>query len=151
MFTNSAYLQLDDGAFDNEDCNQYLVDIVNIVDIGGLMAMDENSCFDNVDVLEGSFAPMDRALACLHETMVEITMECNVGASVELCDHATSRIQEVGSNIHHLRLVQINKSMHPRMVFRQVDDGIENSINQMKDWHETILEHLNTYKKRTRE
>jgi len=59
MFTNLAYLQLDDGAFDNEDCNQDLVDEVNIVDIGGFMAMDEDSCFDNVDVLEGSFAPMD--------------------------------------------------------------------------------------------
>jgi len=97
------------------------------------MAMDEDSCFDNVDVPEGSFAPMDWALACLHETMVEITMECTTGASVELCDHATSRIQEVGSNIHHLRLVWINKSMHPGMVFRRVDDGFENSINQMKD------------------
>jgi hypothetical protein len=59
MFTNLAYLQLDDGAFDNEDCNQDLVDEVNIVDIGGFMAMDEDSCFDNVDVPEGSFAPMD--------------------------------------------------------------------------------------------
>jgi hypothetical protein len=40
-----------------------------------------------------------------------------VGASVELRDHATSLIQGVGSNIHHLLLAQINKSMHLGMVF----------------------------------
>jgi hypothetical protein len=27
------------------------------------MAMDENSCFDNADMLEGSSAPMDQTLA----------------------------------------------------------------------------------------
>jgi hypothetical protein len=64
---------LDDGASDDQDYNQDLVDEVDIVDIGGLMTMDDDSCFDNVDVLEGSFAPMDQAQADLHETMVEIT------------------------------------------------------------------------------
>jgi hypothetical protein len=59
MFTDLTYLQLDDGAFDDEDYNQDQVDEVGIVDIGGLMTMDEDSCFDNVDVLEGSSAPMD--------------------------------------------------------------------------------------------
>jgi hypothetical protein len=40
-----------------------------------------------------------------------------MGASVELCDHATSFIRGVGSNIHHLLVAQINKSMHLGMVF----------------------------------
>jgi hypothetical protein len=52
--------------------------------------MDENSCFDNVDVSKGSFAPMDGALTHLHEIMVEIIVECTMGSNVELCDHATS-------------------------------------------------------------
>jgi hypothetical protein len=30
-----------------------------LLTLGGLMAMDDDSFFDNVDVLEGSFAPMD--------------------------------------------------------------------------------------------
>jgi hypothetical protein len=38
--------------------------------------MDEDSCFDNVDVLETSSTPMDQALARLHETMVKIIVEC---------------------------------------------------------------------------
>jgi hypothetical protein len=28
-----------------------------------------------------------------------------------------------------------------------MDDGFENSINRMKDWHKTMIEHLNTHKK----
>jgi len=90
MFANSTYLQLDDGVFEDEDCNQDLVDEVGIVDIGGFTTMDEDNCFDNVDVSKGSFAPMDRTLIHLHEIMAKIIMECTMGANVELCDHATS-------------------------------------------------------------
>ncbi len=49
MFVDLAYLQLDDGAFDDENCNQDLVDEVDIVDNGGFTTMDEDSCFDNVN------------------------------------------------------------------------------------------------------
>jgi len=59
MFADLTYLQLDDGVFDDEDCNQVPVNEVDIVYIGGFMAMDEDSCFDNVDVPKGSSAPMD--------------------------------------------------------------------------------------------
>jgi hypothetical protein len=59
MFVDLRYLQLDDGVSDDEDYNQDLVDEVNIVDIGGFSAMDEDSYFDNVDVPEGSSTPMD--------------------------------------------------------------------------------------------
>jgi hypothetical protein len=83
--------------------------------------------------------------------MVEIIAERTTSASIKLCDHATSLLQGVGSNIHHLRLAQVNKSMHPGMVFHRVDDGFENSINRMKDWHKTMMEHLDTHKKKTRE
>ncbi len=48
-------------ASDNEDYNQNPVGEVNIINIGGFTAMDEDSCFDNVVVLEGSFTPMDQA------------------------------------------------------------------------------------------
>jgi hypothetical protein len=36
-----------------------LVDEVGIVNIVGLMAMDEDNHFDNVNVSKGSFTPMD--------------------------------------------------------------------------------------------
>jgi hypothetical protein len=56
------------------------------------MAMDEDSCFENVNVPKGSSTPMDRALAHLHEIVAKITIEWIAGASVRLCDHATSLI-----------------------------------------------------------
>ncbi len=104
MFIDLTYFQLDDGVSNNKDYNQDLVDEVGIIDMGGLMAMDEDSCFDNVNVSEGSLSPMDRTLAHLHETMADITMECIAGTSVKLCDHATSFLQGIESNIHHLHL-----------------------------------------------
>ncbi len=65
------------------------MDEVRIVDIGGLTTMDKDCCFDNVDVSEGSSAPMDQTLTHLHETMAKIIMECTTGVNVKLCDHAT--------------------------------------------------------------
>jgi hypothetical protein len=59
MFTNLTYLRLNDGVFNDEDCNQDLVNEVNIINIGGFTTMDEDNYFDNVDVVEGSSAPMD--------------------------------------------------------------------------------------------
>jgi hypothetical protein len=79
MFANPTYLQFDDGASDDEDYNQDLVEWSWHCWHWGLTAMDEDNCFDNVDVLEASWAPMDRALARLHETMVEITTKCTYG------------------------------------------------------------------------
>jgi hypothetical protein len=84
MFANLTYLQLDDGVSNDEDCNQDPIDEVGIVGIGGLTVMDEDSCFDNVDVLEGSSTPMDRTLAHVYETMAKITMECIMGVNIEL-------------------------------------------------------------------
>ncbi len=86
MFVDSTYLQLDDATSNDEDP----INEVNIVDIRGLITMDEDSCFENVNVPKGSSTPIDRTLAHLHGTMFEITIECTASASVELCDHATS-------------------------------------------------------------
>jgi hypothetical protein len=41
--------------------------------------------------------------------------------------------------------------MHPKMVFHCVNDGLSNSVHQMKGWHETMLKHGNIHKKRVHE
>jgi hypothetical protein len=74
MFFDSTYLQLDDGASNDEDYNQDLVDEVNIVNFRELKVMDADNHFDNVDVPKGSFVPIDQVVVHLHETMVEIIM-----------------------------------------------------------------------------
>jgi hypothetical protein len=38
-----------------------------------------------------------------------------------------------------------NESMHPSKIFNQVEDGLVNSINYLKDWHETMLQHADSY------
>jgi hypothetical protein len=90
MFTNRSYLQLDDGASNNENCNQYQVDEINIIDIGGFATIDEDGHYDNVNVPEGSSTPMDRTLICLHEIMVKIIIECDKGVNIKLYDHVIS-------------------------------------------------------------
>jgi hypothetical protein len=81
------------------------------------MAMDEDSCFDNVNVPKGSSAPMDWALPYLHETMAKITTKCIASASIELCDHATSFFWRVASNIHHFHLAWVNKPYTQKWYF----------------------------------
>jgi hypothetical protein len=44
MFIDLTYLQLDDGAFNDEDCNEDWVDEVNVVNIEGFATMDEDCC-----------------------------------------------------------------------------------------------------------
>jgi hypothetical protein len=41
--------------------------------------------------------------------------------------------------------------MHFDMVFHCVNDGLGNSVHQMKDWHEMMLEHGNICKKKVHE
>jgi hypothetical protein len=41
--------------------------------------------------------------------------------------------------------------MHPCMVFHCINDGLDNLMCQMKDWHEVMLEHGNIYKNNVHE
>ncbi len=67
--------------------------------VGGLVTIDEDGHYDNVNVPEHLSTPMDWVLTCLHETLANITNECGEGASIELCDHATLFVWGVASNI----------------------------------------------------
>jgi hypothetical protein len=61
--------------------------------------------------------------------VVEMIVECGEGASIELCDHATSFLQGVASNILTICLIQVNESMYLGMVFCQLDDGFGNFVD----------------------
>ncbi len=82
--------------------------------------------------------------------MEEITNECD-GGGIQLCDHATSLLKVVALDIQNIWLTQANESLHPRMVFHCVNDGISNSINRMKDWHESMLKNIDIPRKKDRE
>jgi hypothetical protein len=56
----------------------------------------------NIDEVEGSSTPMERALFWLWDTMAETTSQCKESTSVQLCDHATSCSQTIALEIQTL-------------------------------------------------
>jgi hypothetical protein len=69
-------------------------------------------------------------------------------SGVQLIDHTTSLLRVIATNVRGIRLSKVNEVMHPNMVFHCVNAGFGNLVHQMKDWHETMLEHGNICKKR---
>lgn len=109
MFIDPRYLQLDDGASNDEDNEDVQVEKLKIIDIGGLMTMNvnvlnKNDTLDIIIQFERSLAPMEKTLFRLQDAMQEITNECKVGG-IQLCDlHATTLLRIVASTIQNIRL-----------------------------------------------
>jgi hypothetical protein len=57
----------------------------------------------------------------------------------------------IATNVWGIHLSKVNEVMHHNMVFHCVNDGLDNLVHQMKDWHETMLEHGNIRKKKAHE
>jgi hypothetical protein len=70
---------------------------------------------------------------------------------VQLIDRTTSLLRVIATDIRSIHLSNANEVMHLDMVFHCVNDGLGNSMHQMKDWHETMLEHANICKKKVHE
>jgi hypothetical protein len=82
--------------------------------------------------------------------MAKITIKCKKATNIKLYDHVTSLLSVIASNIQNIYLASVNESMHLGMVFSWVENGLKNVVNWLKDWHETMLRHVDTHKKRTR-
>jgi hypothetical protein len=74
--------------------------------------------------------------------MEEITNECKKG-DVRLCEYATSHMKVLAYNICNIRLTKANANLHPRLVLHHVEVGLGNNVKQLKDWHETMFNHIN--------
>jgi len=70
---------------------------------------------------------------------------------VTLCEHATSHMKVLACNIRNRHLTKANAISHLGLVLRRVEDGLENSVKRVKDWHETMLNHTNVRTKRCHE
>ncbi len=139
IFTNLGYLQLNDGTSNDEGNEDTQVEELRIIDISGFMTMnvnvlDTNDTLNIINELENSFALMEKSLFQLQDKMQKIINECK-GGGIQLCEHAKSSLKVVALNIWNIWLTRANESLHLGMVFQCVDDGMANSINQMKDWH----------------
>jgi len=51
------------------------------------------------------------------------------GANIQLCDHVTSLLWIIASNIQSICLAQVNKSVHSINVFNQVENGLGNLVD----------------------
>jgi hypothetical protein len=54
-------------------------------------------------------------------------------------------------NIHNIHLTKANVVLHPWLVLHYKGDGLGNSVNWVKNWHETMFNHTNVHTKRCHE
>jgi hypothetical protein len=93
---------------------------------------------------------MEKTFAQIGDIMQKIINEVKEGG-VQLIDHTTSLLRVIATNVRGIHLSKVNEVMHPNMVFHCINDGLGNSLHQMKDWHDTMLKHGNIRKKRAHE
>jgi hypothetical protein len=117
-----------------------------IMEFDGLMNMEQNDLHMGGIVRSNetinSSTLMERAFAQLVITMQKITNECKEG-DVRLCEHATSHMKILACNIYNIRLTKTNVILHIRLVLHCIENGLGNNVKRFKDWHETMLNHIN--------
>jgi len=154
MFANLTYLHIYDNESDDEKANENHVEKPWVVDMCELMKLDDTS--PNVKKEKDHNQPSsssiskEKALARMGDIMQEIINEVKEGG-VQFIDHTTSLLHVIETNVKGIRLSKVNKVKHHGMVFHCINDGLGNSVHQMKDWHGTMLEHGNICKKRAHE
>jgi hypothetical protein len=128
MFADPQHIPVDMESNDDDE-DDHLEGDDGIMKFDGLMNMEQN------DLPMGAIVGSNETI---NSTMQEITNECKEG-DVTLCEHATSHMRVLACNIRNTRLTKANAISHPRLVLRHVEDGLGNSVKQLKDWHETML------------
>ncbi len=119
-----------DGSSKDEGYDEDTIDGENVVDIGGLLNIDDNGLFsfDGVhnDEHKSSSTSMDWTFSWLQDAMVEITTKCKTSVNLQLDDHATSLTRQVTLDISTICLTWANESMHSRMVFNLMEHKLRN-------------------------
>ncbi len=64
-----------------------------------------------------------------------------------LCEHATLHMRVLACNICNIRFTKANAVLHLGLVLHHIEDGLGNSVKQLKDWHETMFNHTNVHTK----
>jgi hypothetical protein len=153
-FVDLTYLHIYDNESDDEKADEDHSEKPWVVDMCEFMRPDDTS--PNVEKekdhnqFSNSSTSMKKMFARMGDIMQEIINEVKEGG-VQLIDHTTSLLCVIVTDVRGIRLSKVNEVMHPSMVFHCVNDGLGNSMHQMKDWHDTMLEHGNIYKKRAHE
>jgi hypothetical protein len=143
MFADPQHIP-DDMASNDDDEDEHLEGDDGIMEFDGLMNMEQNDlpmgAIVGFNDTINSSTPMERALAQLVTIMQK--SECKEG-NVTLCERATSHMRVLAYNICNIRLTKAYVVSHPRLVLHHVEDGLGNNVKRFKDWHETMLNHIN--------
>ncbi len=154
MFVDLTYLHIYDNEFDDEEADEDHFEKPWVVDMCELMRPNDTS--PNVEKEKDHNQPsssstsMEKAFVQMGDIMQEIINEVKENG-VQLIDHTTSLLRVIATDVRGICLSKVNEVIHPDMVFHCVNDGLGNSVHQMKDWHEMMLEHGNIRKKRAHE
>jgi len=123
-FTNPTYLHFYDESNDEEP----KVEDPWVVNMGGLMTQDDTLALNvgeksNINLPSNLKTPTHRTFMHINIVMQEILDEVKEG-DVQFIDHATSLLHVVASHVQGMCFSKINETMHPSMVFHQVNDGL---------------------------
>jgi hypothetical protein len=147
-------LHIYDNESDDEKVDEDHYEEHEVVDMCRLMTLDDTS--PNVGKKKRSqptfefIYPTKKMFVRMGDIMQEIINEVKKGG-VQFINHTTSLLRVIAIDVRNICLSKVNELMHFNMVFHCVTDGFGNSLHQIKDSHETILEHGNILNKRVRE
>ncbi len=154
MFVDPTYLHIYDNESGDEEADEDHSKKTWVIDMCELMRLDDTS--PNVEKEKDHNQPSssststEKTFARMGGIMQEIINEVKKGG-VQLIDHTASLLCVIATDLRGIRLSKVNEVMHFGMVFHCINDGLSNSVHWMKDWHETMLKHGNTHKKKAHE
>jgi hypothetical protein len=136
MFVNPTYLHIYDNEFDEEESNEDHSEEPWVVDRCELMRPNDTS--PNVEKKKdhnppsSSSTPTEKMLVRMGDIMQEIINEVKE-SGVQLINRTTSLLCVIVTNVHGIRLSEVNEVMHLGMIFHCVNDGLSNLVHWMKD------------------
>jgi hypothetical protein len=154
MFVDPTYLHIYDNESNDEKADENHSEEPRVVDMCKLMTLDDTSF--NVEKNKyhnqhsSSSIPTKKMFIRMGDIMQEIINEVKEGG-VQFIDHTTSLLCVIAIDVQNICVSKVNEVMHFNMVFHSINDGLGNSMHQMKDWHEMMLEHANIHKERVHE
>jgi hypothetical protein len=153
VFTDPRHIP-NDMEFNDDDEDEHLEGDDGIMEFDGLRSMEQSdlpmgAIVGSSDTINSSMS-IERVFAQLVTIMQEIINECNEG-NVTLYEHATSHMRVLACNIHNIHLTKANVVLHLGLVLHCIEDGLGNNVKQLKNWHETMLNHTNVHIKQCHE
>jgi len=136
MFADPTYLHIYDNEFDDEKADEDHSKEPWVVNMCEFMTLDDTSF--NVEKNKdrnqpsSSSTPTKKTFIRMGDIMQKIINEVKEGG-VQFIDHTTSLLCVIAIDVQNICLSKVNEVTHFNMVFHSINDGLGNSMHQMKD------------------